>query len=224
MVKGMTMPRKQRSAIKSVPAVLPVEGLIHMIRGQKVMLDADLAALYEVPTKRLNEAVRRNQDRFPDDFMFQLSKAELDNWRSQIATSNPNVKMGLRRPPYAFTELGVAILSSVLHSARAIHMNIVIMRAFVRMRELIAHHKDLAARVEKLERDHTDTASVIDIIIQDINLIQNPPSGIKRKTLIRIERQAELFCYGLVFCADRSSPVFWIFLSVPDTPQETRRR
>ena len=128
-----------------------IERRIYLIRGQRVMLDSDLADLYQVPTFRLNEAVKRNGDRFPEDFMFQLSKEELENWRSQIAISNPGTRMGLRRPPYAFTELGVAMLSSVLNSARAVQMNILIMRAFVRMREILATHKALAAKVDKLE-------------------------------------------------------------------------
>lgn len=95
------------------------------------MLDSDLAELYQAPTFRLNEAVKRNRDRFPEDFMFQLTKEELENWRSQIAISNPGAKMGLRRPPYVFTEHGVAMLSSVLNSPRAVQMNILIVRAFI---------------------------------------------------------------------------------------------
>src|SRR5712672_2973998 len=124
------------------------------------MLDADLAALYEVPTKALNQALWRNLERFPEDFAFQLSKEDLENWRSQIVTSNPSAKMGLRRSPYAFTQEGIAMLSSVLRSERAIQMNIVIMRAFVRLRELVAAHKDIAERLEKLERGQERTASV----------------------------------------------------------------
>jgi hypothetical protein len=106
-----------------------IERRIYVIRGQKVMLDADLAELYQVPTKRLNEAVKRNANRFPEDFMFQLGEEELANWRSQIATSNPGAKMGLRRPPYAFTEHRVAMLSSILKSNRAVELNILIIRA-----------------------------------------------------------------------------------------------
>ncbi len=112
------------------------------------MLDSDLADLYKVETRSLNQAVRRNLDRFPEDFMFQLSEQELENWRSQIVMSNPAARMGLRRPPYAFTEHGVAMLSSVLKSARAVQMNILIIRAFVKIRELLASHKDLAMRFE----------------------------------------------------------------------------
>jgi ORF6N domain len=123
------------------------------------MLDADLAALYQVPTKALNQAFRRNLERFPEDFAFQLSKNDLENWRSQIVTSNSSAKMGLRRPPYAFTQEGIAMLSSVLRSERAVQMNIAIMRAFVRMRELMATHKDIAARVERLERGQERAAA-----------------------------------------------------------------
>jgi ORF6N domain len=98
----------------------PLETLIHVVRGRRVMFDADLAALYEVPTKALNQAMRRNLERFPEDFAFQLSKEDLENWRSQIVTSNSSAKMALRRPPYAFTQEGIAMLSSVLRSGRAI--------------------------------------------------------------------------------------------------------
>lgn len=150
-------------------AARPLEGLIHIVRDQRVMLDADLAALYEVPTKALNQAVKRNLERFPEDFAFQLSKDELDKWRSQVVTSNPSARMGLRRPPYAFTQEGVAMLSAVLRSPRAVQMSILIVRAFVRMREIIATNKDIASRVEKLERNHDRTASVIEVLVEDID-------------------------------------------------------
>src|ERR1700739_1943108 len=104
---------------KSLPVTSPMEQLIHVVRGHRVMLDADLAALYGVETRVLLQAVRRNLARFPEDFLFQFSATELKNWRSQFVTSNPAAKMGLRRPPYAFTEHGVAMLSAVLRSARA---------------------------------------------------------------------------------------------------------
>src|SRR3989344_9652427 len=107
---------------------------IFVIRDQKVMLDNDLAELYQVDTKRLNEQVKRNNDRFPVDFMFQLTKSETNNLKSQFATSSWG---GKRKPPYAFTELGVAMLSSVLNSERAVQMNIYIMRAFVKLRKIL---------------------------------------------------------------------------------------
>lgn len=144
------------------------------------MLDSDLADLYQVATFRLNEAVKRNRDRFPDDFMFQLSKEELENWRSQIAMSNPGAKMGLRRPPYAFTELGVAMLSSVLNSRRAVQMNILIMRAFVQIRELLATNKELALRVEKLEAAQKEHASIMAILAEEIDQLKLLPEPPKR--------------------------------------------
>ena len=133
------------------------------------MFDADLAALYGVPTKVLNQAVKRNWERFPGDFAFQLSAEDLENWRSQIVTSNPSARMALRRPPFAFTQEGIAMLSAVLRSERAVQMCITIMRTFVRMRELMTAHKDIAARVEKLERGQERTASVIEVLVEDID-------------------------------------------------------
>ena len=109
---------------------------IYKIRDEKVILDRDIARLYDIPTKVLKQAVRRNIDRFPTDFMFELSDDEFQNWRSQFVTSNSD-KMGLRYAPMAFTEQGVAMLSSVINSQRAIQMNIVIMRTFVKMRQWI---------------------------------------------------------------------------------------
>jgi len=177
------MSEKLASPADQLPVPLEVvERRIYLIRGQKVMLDSDLADLYQVPTFRLNEAVKRNRNRFPEDFMFQLSKEELENWRSQIAISNPGAKMGLRRPPYAFTEHGVAMLSAVLNSDRAVQMSIVIVRAFVRMRELLASHTELARRVEQVEeaqkrtaRTQQQHASILVQVVQDIQRLRNPP-------------------------------------------------
>jgi len=118
-------------------------------RNKKVMLDVDLAVLYQVPTKRLNEQVKRNTERFPSDFMFQLSKDEFENLKSQIATSSWG---GRRIPPYAFTEQGVAMLSSVLNSPLAIRVNIQIIRIFTRMRELWLSHQDVLLKLEQLDR------------------------------------------------------------------------
>jgi hypothetical protein len=150
------MPDKISPADRLPVPVRLIERRIYVIRGQKVMLDSDLADLYQVETRGLNQAVRRNPGRFPEDFMFQLTEEELENWRSQIVISNPGATMGLRRPPYAFTELGVAMLSSVLNSDRAVKMNILIMRAFVRLREVLATHEELARKVEKLEAGQRD--------------------------------------------------------------------
>lgn len=124
---------------------------IYLIRGKKVMLDRDLAEMYGVETRRLNEQVKRNAKRFPDDFMFQLAEQELGDWKSHLATSN-KVKMGLRKLPYAFTEQGVAMLSSVLKSETAIEVNISIIRVFSRMREMLLTHKDILLKLEQIEQ------------------------------------------------------------------------
>ncbi|WP_297903700.1 ORF6N domain-containing protein [uncultured Parabacteroides sp.] len=112
-----------------------IQNKIYEIRGMKVMLDRDLAEIYGVETRTLNQSIKRNIERFPDDFMFQLTNEEVDNWKSQIVISN-SIKMGLRRNPYVFTELGVAMLSSILNTKIAIQINISIMRAFVAIRQL----------------------------------------------------------------------------------------
>ena len=122
---------------------------IHIIRGQKVMLDKDLADMYGVEVKRLNEAVRRNNTRFPDDFMFQLSALEWNNLKSQIATSSWG---GARKLPFAFTEQGVAMLSSVLRSERAIQVNIQIIRVYTKMKHLLLDNKELWLKIEKIEQ------------------------------------------------------------------------
>lgn len=150
----------------SVTSALAIERHIHIVRGQKVMLDSDLATLYGVQTKRLNEAVKRNRSRFPETFMFQLTREEAASMRSQFATTS---KRRITFQPLAFTEHGVVMLSSVLNSPRAVRMGIMVVEAFVRMRELIAAHKDIAARLEKLERGHERTASVIEILVEDID-------------------------------------------------------
>ena len=132
-----------------------ITGRILFLRGMKVMLDRDLADLYGVETKLLKRQVRRNIDRFPDDFMFELTPEELDNWRCQFGTSKSD-KMGLRYPPLAFTEQGVAMLSSVLNSKRAIQVNIQIMRAFTRLRQMLATHEDLRRKIEDMESKYDE--------------------------------------------------------------------
>ena len=129
-----------------------IDALIHVIRGDRVMLDADLAVLYGVPTGRLNEAVRRNRARFPVDFMFQLTAAEANALISQIAISNSPGRGGRRKLPLAFTEQGVAMLSSVLRSQRAVAVNILIMRTFVQLRRTMSETTELGHRVDGLER------------------------------------------------------------------------
>ncbi len=133
----------------SVIAEELVMSKIHTVHGHKVMLDRDLAELYGVTTKALKQAVRRNADRFPEDFMFEMSKVELGHWRSQIVTSNPGDNMGLRFAPFCFTEHGVLMLSSVLNSQAAIAVNIQIIRVFTRMRAAFAVHGDLLLKLEK---------------------------------------------------------------------------
>lgn len=138
-------------------SLVPVERIekrILFLRGHKVMLDTDLADLYGVSTKRLNEQVRRNIKRFPDDFMFQLTVEEAESLKSQNATLKPGRGRHRKYLPYVFTEQGVAMLSSVLNSERAVQVNIEIMRAFVRLRGLIATHKDLARKLEELEKKY----------------------------------------------------------------------
>lgn len=165
--------------------VIPVEIIerkIYLIRGCKVILDSDLAELYQVPTKRLNEAVRRNLRRFPADFMFQLSEEELENLRSQIATSNIG-RGGRRYLPYAFTEHGVAMLSSVLTSERAVELNILIIRAFVRLREYLATHKDLARKLEDVERTQHEHGTHIEQIYGYIQQLMEPTPDLSKRRI-----------------------------------------
>ncbi len=146
--------------MKSSPALIPherIENKIFLIRGKKVMFDRDLADLYGVETGALNQAVKRNKGRFPEDFMFQLNQAEFKIWRSQIVISNLanyREKMGIRRIPHVFTEQGVAMLSSVLKSKQAVQVNIQIMRTFTKIREMLVSNKDLRERIEALEKKY----------------------------------------------------------------------
>ena len=140
-------------AVKSKALLIQVEQRIFLIRGQKVMLDADLAELYGVPTKSLNLAVKRNADRFPEDFAFQLSEEEVAGLRFQFETSKRG-RGGRRYRPFVFTEQGVAMLSSVLRSPRAVQVNIAIMRAFVRLREMLMSNADLARKLLALENKY----------------------------------------------------------------------
>jgi hypothetical protein len=138
---------------------------IYLIRGKKVLLDRDLAELYDVETRILNQAVRRNEKRFPEDFMFQLTPQELENWKSQIEISNRE-NMGLRKPPLAFTEQGVAMLSSVLNSDRAITVNIQIIRIFIKMRELLQTNKEILQKLEDIERKDLEQDEQIILIFE----------------------------------------------------------
>ena len=154
-----------------------IESMIRLIRGQQVILDRDLAVLYNVETRRLNEQVKRNAGRFPEDFMFQLSKEEFEDWKSQFATSN-SVVMGARKRPYAFTESGIAMLSSVLHSQTAIEMNIRIMRAFVAMRRFLANNAQIFQRLASIEYHQIETDRRIDEVFKRLDVNAQPQQGI----------------------------------------------
>ena len=143
-----------------------IERVILALRGHKILLDADLAVLYEVETKELVRAVKRNLDRFPSDFMFQLSKEEFDNLRSHFGTSRS--WGGRRYRPYAFTEQGVAMLSSVLRSPRAVKVNIEIMRAFVRLRQMLQANADLARKLAALEKKYDGQFRAVFNAIQEL--------------------------------------------------------
>lgn len=165
-----------------VVATEQIEQAIDFVRGQKVMLDSDLAALYGVPTKRLNEQVRRNRTRFPADFMFQITEEEVESLRSQIATLKQGRGRHRKYLPHAFTEQGVAMLSSVLHSPRAVRVNIEIMRAFVRLRQLLAGNAELAHRLAELERRVGDHDHQFVSVIRAIReLMTPPPAPAKRR-------------------------------------------
>ena len=156
------------------------------------MLDADLAVLYGVSTKRLNEQVRRNRSRFPDDFMFQLTREEVRSLRSQIATSKQG-RGGRRYAPLVFTEQGIAMLSTVLNSERAIQVNIEIMRAFVRLREMIATHKDLARKLEALEKRYD---AQFRVVFDAIRELMKPPESKKRKIGFLVKERAARYGRG----------------------------
>ncbi len=149
-----------------------IEQSILVIRGHKIMLDADLAMLYGVETRALNQAVRRNLQRFPVDFMFQLTPIEAERLRSQTVTSKS--RGGRRYLPYAFTENGVAMLSSILNSDRAIHVNIEIMRVFTRLRRMLASHADLLRRLDEMEKKYDQQFRAV---FEAIRELMTPPPG-----------------------------------------------
>jgi hypothetical protein len=171
------MPEKTKLPAIAQRLPVPVELIerrIYLIRGHKVMLDSDLADLYQVETKNLNKAVKRNLERFPEDFMFQLTAEETESLRFQFGTSNAG-RGGRRYLPYAFTEQGVAMLSSVLNSKRAVQVNIAIMRAFVKLREVMATHKELAHKIEALERKYQEHDQELQVVFQAIKKLLEPP-------------------------------------------------
>lgn len=155
---------------KALSPVAIIENKIIRLRSRNIMLDSDIAGLYGVETKVLVQAVKRNIDRFPDDFMFQLTKEEFANLRSQIVTSKQ--RGGRRYPPYAFTEQGVAMLSSVLKSKKAVQVNIEIMRAFVKLRQLLSTHEKLARKLNQLENKYD---SQFKVVFDAIRKLMAPP-------------------------------------------------
>ena len=170
---------KKAGRVMMIPDELVINK-IYLVRGQKVMLDRDLAELYQVETRILNQAVQRNIDRFPKDSMFQFTEKELENWKSQIVISNSE-KMGIRKRPFAFTEQGVAMLSSVLNSETAIRVHVQIIRVFAKMREILLTHKDILLRLEKIEKKLAGHDEDIQLIFQYLKKLLNPPQPPRRK-------------------------------------------
>jgi hypothetical protein len=158
-----------------------VEGAIHLIRGQRVMLDSDLAAIYGVTTKRLNEQLRRNCLRFPSDFAFQLTAEELTNLKSQIATSS--FHGGRRYRPWVFTEHGALMLASVLNSEIAVQASVRVVRAFVRLREMVAANAQLAVKLDELERRFDSHDDAIANLFATLKQLLEPPEAPKRREI-----------------------------------------
>jgi len=169
---------RRAGAENSAVPIERITGAILLIRGQKVILDEALAALYEVNVKALNQAVRRNRDRFPADFMFQLTREEGAFLRSQFVTLKTGRGRHRKYLPYAFTEQGVAMLSSVLRSERAVRVNIEIMRAFVRLRQMLSSHAELARKLEALEKKYD---AQFKVVFDAIRELMTPPAAPKRR-------------------------------------------
>jgi hypothetical protein len=181
-------------------AIIPVEWierLIFLIRGQRVMLDRDLAALYGVPTKVLNQAVKRNKGRFPEDFMFHMTQPEAKSWWTEVMdarlrSQNVTLKRGqhMKYRPYAFTEYGILMLSSVLNSERAIQVNIAIMRAFVRLRKILASHVELARKLEALEKKYD---AQFKVVFDAIRQLMAPPAAPQKKIGFQIKEKRAVY-------------------------------
>jgi len=170
-----------------------IERFIFLIRGHKVMLDDDLAELYDVQTKVFNQAVKRNRNRFPSDFMFQLTDEEYHSLRSQFVTLDTGRGRHRKYLPFVFTEQGVSMLSSVLRSDRAVRVNIEIMRAFVRLREVLATHKDLAAKLEAMEKKYD---AQFKVVFDAIRQLMIPPEPKKRKIGFLVRERAARYGTG----------------------------
>ena len=177
-------------------AVIQVERIehsIYLIRGQKVMLDADLAELYKVETKILNKTVKRHLDRFPEDFMFQLTTEETENLRFQIGTSRAG-HGGRRYLPYAFTEQGVAMLSGLLNSPRAVKVNVEIMRAFVRLRRLLASHTELARKLSQMEKKYDEQFKVV---FDAIRALMEPAEKPRKRIGFQVKERGTTYGKGV---------------------------
>jgi ORF6N domain len=169
------------------PPLLPEKAILNKIivlRNQKVIVDRDLARLYGVETRILNQAVKRNIKRFPDDFMFRMTNEEMKTWKSQIVMSE-NDRMGLRKPPYVFTEQGVAMLSSVLNSDRAIMVNIQIMRVFTKLRALLYSHAEIIVKLESIERKDIEQDEKILLIFEYLKQLEQ----VKQEETVLKERK-----------------------------------
>lgn len=161
--------------MKEVQSMLSDEVIInkiYLIRDKKVMLDRDLAELYGVETRRLKEQVKRNRSRFPENFMFVLSKEELESWRKQFGSTNKEI-MGLRIPPYVFTEHGILMLANVIKSERAIKVSIRIIEIFIRLREMLLTYKDIMHKLEEIERKYTDHDQKIMLIFEYLKQLES---------------------------------------------------
>lgn len=172
------MPKRSPKTKQALATIEPIEPVIQVIRGQRVILDSDLANIYGTSTMRLNEQVKRNQKRFPADFMFRLTKNEWDSLISQIAISKG--RGGRRKLPYAFTEHGAVMAANVLNSERAVAMSVYVVRAFVKLREVLASSDELAKKLDALERKLTgrlDTheKAIIGLFAQIRRLLKPPP-------------------------------------------------
>jgi phage regulator Rha-like protein len=165
---------------KTKALAISVEARILVLRQQKVILDSDLAELYEIPVKQLNQAIKRNRERFPADFMFQLTEKEHRVLRSQIVTSNAG-RGGRRYPPYAFTEHGAIMAATVLNSPKAVEMSVFVVRAFVRLREMLGNNRQLASKIEELEQKLETHDTAIQDLIEAIKQLMMPEPGTKRK-------------------------------------------
>ena len=179
------MPERSSDKEQSIAKVEPIEPVIRLIRGQRVILDADLARIYRTSTMRLNEQVKRNKNRFPPDFMFRLTKREWDSLISQIAISKKG-RGGRRKLPYAFTEHGAVMAANVLNSERAVAMSVYVVRAFVKLREVLASNDELAQKLDDLERKLTGRLdihekAILQLFAQIRELLRPPPPQPKPK-------------------------------------------